>query len=86
MEGSRRFYTEVFGWEAQEPDPAFGGYFMFTRDSVPVAGAMGDMGDMRASNTWKIYFDTPDIAVTLKKLEEGGGEVRAPATAVADRA
>jgi uncharacterized protein len=75
VEGSRRFYTEAFGWEAQDPNPEFGGYFMFTRDGVPVAGAMGDMGDMPASNTWKIYFETSDIAATLKKLEEGGGDV-----------
>ena len=45
VEGSRTFYSELFGWEAQEPSPEFGGYFMFTRDGVPVAGAMGDMGE-----------------------------------------
>ena len=44
VEGSRAFYGALFGWEAQEPSPEFGGYFMFTRDGVPVAGAMGDMG------------------------------------------
>ncbi|HEY2563677.1 MAG TPA: hypothetical protein VGI44_08190 [Acidimicrobiales bacterium] len=44
VEGSRTFYTELFGWEAQEPSPEFGGYFMFTRNGVPVAAAMG--GDM----------------------------------------
>ena len=56
VEGSRTFYSELFGWEAQEPSPEFGGYFMFTRDGVPVAGGMGDMGDMPANNTWKIYL------------------------------
>jgi hypothetical protein len=44
VEGSRTFNTELFGWEAQEPSPEFGGYFMFIRNGVPVAGAMG--GDM----------------------------------------
>jgi predicted enzyme related to lactoylglutathione lyase len=53
VEGSRRFYAELFGWEALAPNADFGGYFMFTRDGAPVAGAMGDMGDMRANNTWK---------------------------------
>ena len=47
VEGSRRFYCDLFGWEAQEPSPEFGGYFMFTRDGVPIAGGMGDMGDLR---------------------------------------
>ncbi|MGO9457665.1 MAG: VOC family protein [Acidimicrobiales bacterium] len=84
VEGSRRFYAEVFGWEAQEPNPEFGGYFMFTRDGVPVAGGMGDMGDMKATDTWKVYFETPDIEATLKKVAAGGGQVVAPAAPVAD--
>jgi hypothetical protein len=65
VEGSRRFYRELFGWESGDPDPAFGGYFMFTRDGVPVAGAMGDMGDMKADNTWKPYLSTDDITRTV---------------------
>ena len=44
LEGSRHFYTELFGWVAEEPSPEHGGYFMFTRDGVPIAGGMGDMG------------------------------------------
>jgi len=44
IEGSRRFYGELFGWEANEPDPQFGGYFIFTRNGVDVAGCMGDIG------------------------------------------
>jgi hypothetical protein len=35
--GSRRFYSELFGWEALEPSPEFGGYWMFSRDGAPVA-------------------------------------------------
>jgi predicted enzyme related to lactoylglutathione lyase len=84
VDGSRRFYTELLGWEAQEPNPEFGGYFMFTRDGVPMAGGMGDMGDMKATDTWKIYFETADIETTLKKVEAGGGQVIAPASPVAD--
>ena len=37
VEASRHFYAALFGWEAQEPSAEFGGYFMFTRDGVPVA-------------------------------------------------
>ena len=39
VEGSRRFYADVFGWQAEEPSEEFGGYFMFTRDGAPVASA-----------------------------------------------
>jgi uncharacterized protein len=84
VEGSRKFYTALFGWEAQEPSPEFGGYFMFTRSGVPVAGAMGDMGDTRADNTWKIYLDTDDIAKTVLAAEAEGAQVIVPAMPVAD--
>jgi predicted enzyme related to lactoylglutathione lyase len=84
VEGSRSFYSEFFGWEAQDPSPEFGGYFMFTRNGVPVAGGMGDMGDMAADNTWKIYLDTDDIARTLEAAGTGGAQVISPAMAVAD--
>src|SRR5580693_8579310 len=66
VEGARKFYGELFGWEAQEPSPEFGGYFMFTRNGIPMAGGMGDMGDIPAGNTWKIYLATDDIAKTVE--------------------
>jgi uncharacterized protein len=85
IEGSRAFYGEVFGWEAQEADPQFGGYFMFHRDGVPVAGGMGDMGpDMKATDTWKIYLNTDDITKTLAAATAAGAEVMSPAMAVED--
>jgi len=84
VEGSRTFYSDLFGWEAQEPSPEFGGYFMFTRNGVPTAGAMGDMGDMRANNTWKIYLATDDIVKTVQAAEAEGAQVIAPAMPVAD--
>jgi len=84
VEGSRSFYSGLFGWEAQEPSPEFGGYFMFTRNGVPVAGAMGDMGDMAANDTWKIYLQTEDIAKTLETAGTAGAQIVAPASPVAD--
>jgi predicted enzyme related to lactoylglutathione lyase len=84
VEGSRKFYGELFGWESDEPDPQFGGYFLFNLKGVPVAGAMGDMGDMKASNTWKIFLDTTDIAKTIQAAEANGAKIIAPPDAVAD--
>jgi predicted enzyme related to lactoylglutathione lyase len=84
VEGSRKFYSDVFGWEAQDPSPEFGGYFMFTRNGVPTAGAMGDMGDMKANNTWKIYLATGDIEKTVEAAKAEGAEVVAPVMPVAD--
>ena len=84
VEGSRRFYSALFGWEALEANPEFGGYFMFAREGVPVAGAMGDMGDMPATDTWKIYLETDDIERTLKAAEAAGAQIMSPAMPVAD--
>lgn len=82
--GSRRFYSQLFGWEALEPSPEFGGYWMFTMGGTPAAGGMGSMGDMTADNAWKPYFCTRDIEASVEKAVAGGGTLRAPAEAVAD--
>ncbi len=85
IEGSRSFYSELFGWQAEEPSEEFGGYFMFTSDGAPIAGGMGDMGpDLPADNTWKIYLTTDDIAGATTAMEALGAQVAAPAMAVAD--
>jgi len=84
VEGSRKFYSELLGWEALEPNPEFGGYFMFSRDGIPVAGGMGDMPGMPAQNVWKVFLETDDIEKTLELTTEAGGKVESPATPVAD--
>ena len=84
VEGSRAFYSTVFGWESEEPNAEFGGYFMFTRNGIPVAGGMGDMGDMKADNRWKIYLDTDDIDKTLLAADAAGAQIVSPAMPVAD--
>lgn len=83
-EGSRHFYSELFGWQAGEPNPDHGGYFMFTRAGVPVAGAKGDIGGPRADNTWKPFFASDDIDRTLKLAAEKGATLRQPAMAIDD--
>jgi hypothetical protein len=84
VDGSRRFYGELFGWESGEPDPEFGGYFIFLRHGVPVAGAMGDMGDMPATDSWKIYLSTDDVTKTIAAAAAEGAEILSPADPVGD--
>ncbi len=84
VEGSRRFYSELFGWEATEPNPEFGGYFIFNRDGVETAGCMGDMGDMPANDTWKIYLATDDITKTVEEAGAKGAQIISPAMEVGD--
>ncbi|HXZ83612.1 MAG TPA: VOC family protein [Acidimicrobiales bacterium] len=84
VEVSRRFYSELFGWRAEEPNAEFGGYFMFSRAGVPVAGGMGDMGDMRANDTWKVFLASDDIARTADAAASSGARIAAPPMAVDD--
>jgi uncharacterized protein len=86
VEGSRAFYSELFGWEAQEPSEEFGGYFMWHRDGVPVAGGMGPMGpDMPPpSNAWNVYFSTDDINKAVEVAEGEGATIAVPPMPVAD--
>lgn len=84
VEGSRNFYPALFGWEAWERDPAYGGYFQFGHGGHPVAGAMGDMGDMKADDSWKIYFQTSDIEKVAAAVEPNGGTLYGPPMPVGD--
>lgn len=84
VEGAKRFYSQLFGWEALEGDPAFGGYFQWTREGVPVAGGMGDMGDAKADNAWKVYLQTPDIMKAAQAATDKGAELAFPPSPVAD--
>lgn len=85
VEGSRRFYSELFGWKAGDPSPEFGGYFMFSaHDGAPVCGAMGDMGEIKANNTWKVYFAVDDADKTVRLAEEAGAHVLVAPSPVAD--
>ena len=84
VEGSRRFYSELFGWEALDPDPAFGGYFNFARQGVWTAGCMGDMGDMKATDTWKPYLATDNMVKTIEAAEAAGAQVAVPDMPVGD--
>jgi hypothetical protein len=84
VEGSRTFYSELFGWEAGEPNTEFGGYFMFMRDGLPIAGGMGDMGGEKANDAWTTYLTTDDVGRTIREAESAGAHVVVPAVPIAD--
>lgn len=81
---SRLFYAELLGWEPAEPDPNYGGYFNFARQGTWTAGCMGDMGDMKADDTWKPYLATRDLAQTTEAARAAGAQVVVPAMPVGD--
>lgn len=80
----REFYTSMFGWEAEEPNEDFGGYFNFTKNGVRIAGCMQAQPDEPTGNVWTIYLATSDAAKTVELAGASGGPVLVPATPVAD--
>jgi len=79
----RDFYAGVFGWTAEEADPEFGGYFMFSRDGVPVAGCVPAMPDS-PTNVWSVYLTVDNVAKTLESAGTAGGQVYVPSIVVGD--
>jgi hypothetical protein len=82
---SRSFYTELFGWTAEEPNEQFGGYFQFFFNGTPVGGGMSSQtANMGDSNFWSIYLATDDATKTVEAAATNGGQVTVPPMAVAD--
>jgi predicted enzyme related to lactoylglutathione lyase len=81
---ARDFYSRLFGWTASEPSDEFGGYFMFEKDGVPVAGGMPTMPDAGADNIWSIYLSTDDAEKAVEVATANGAQVIAPTMEIAD--
>ena len=74
-DGARRFYPALFGWEAWEANPEFGGYFMFAHEGAPIAGCMPNDGTMGGPSVWGTYLHTADAAATVAAVTAHGGKV-----------
>jgi len=83
-ERSREFYTQLFGWTAEEPNPDFGGYFNFLKDGVRVAGCMAAQPGSGNADLWSLYLATGDAAKTLGAAAAHDGVVHLQAHPVGD--
>jgi uncharacterized protein len=81
---SRAFYGELFGWESESAGPEYGGYINFTKDGVPVAGAMQNDGANGAPDLWSIYLACEDAQATVDAVVKHGGQVMVPPMAVGE--
>ena len=84
VERARTFYCDVFGWEAEEPNPEFGGYFNFTRNGARTAGCMASTPGAGVPDVWSVYLATDDTEKTLEVAAANGAHVVVPAMAVGD--
>jgi uncharacterized protein len=66
---SRRFYAEIFGWQASQAGP---GYAMV--DTGTTRGIRGGLGTVADQGTWAtVYASVPDVEAVLTKAAELGG-------------
>lgn len=84
VDRARDFYGQLMGWTSDDPSEEFGGYFMFSKDGIPVAGGMPEMPDAGPPNIWTIHLCTDDAAKAAEVATAKGAQVIAGPMAVAD--
>jgi predicted enzyme related to lactoylglutathione lyase len=83
QEASKAFYTQLFGWEAQDMPVGDGVvYSMMSVGGKPVAAIAPQPEAQRnagAPPAWQSYISVEDADATLERAKELGGSVHAPA-------
>jgi predicted enzyme related to lactoylglutathione lyase len=77
LEDAIRFYTSLFGWEAEVSGEEYGGYTTFRLDGRATAGA-GPLYGEGQPTAWSTYVATDDADVIAARVEAAGGKVLVP--------
>lgn len=83
LPGSHAFYNALFGWEAGEGDPDFGGYGMYTLNGKSIAGFAPLMFPGQPV-AWSSYVSVADADRTTALVKENGGQVHAEPMDIGD--
>ncbi len=84
-EGSRAFYSNLFGWQVDVvDDPQYGGYGLAKLDGRDVAG-IGPKQSPDQPTVWSVYIGTDDLDGLVAKFQQAGGTVIAPPFDVGDQ-
>lgn len=74
-DASAAFYCALMGWSATDPGPPeTGGYRMFQKDGLSVAGLMSKM-QAEQPTAWATYISVADADETGQKVKAAGGSV-----------
>ena len=78
--GAKAFYTEVFGWKANDMDMGGMSYTEWRLGDKPVAGmqAMPDMVPAEVPAHWLVYFAVDDTDATVSKATVAGATTLVP--------
>jgi uncharacterized protein len=80
-EGSKKFYTSLFGWKEKTSDAAGMTYTEFSVGDTPDGGMMAMNEQMKASHTppnWLVYFQTTDVDAMANKAKSMGAKLHVP--------
>ncbi|MFF4717333.1 VOC family protein [Streptomyces eurythermus] len=75
VEGAKRFYGDVLGWTFGESSSEYGNYTQAYADGKAVAAVVPPMPGQEGQSQWCLYFASPDVEATARRIREGGGEV-----------
>ena len=78
LDGAKRFYTSLFGWEAQAagPEEETGGYAFFLLDGKRVAGISPIMTEAFPT-VWSTYISTDEVDAVAERAKASGGSLLA---------
>jgi uncharacterized protein len=84
VQASARFYSQLFGWQAQDLGEEAGHYTMFTLNGKMVAATTPPMSP-DTPPSWSTYIATDNAAETAQKVKAAGGQVLVEPFAVMDQ-
>jgi uncharacterized protein len=85
IEAAQRFYQRLFGWTADEPDPMSGGYRVFRKDGLRVAGGMPITQETEGQpSAWGTYMGVENVDSVVTSVRAEGGNVLAEPIDVMD--
>lgn len=76
LEAGKRFYGELFGWTFRAGEGPHGeGPYADAYSGGKLVAALAAKKDGRMPTAWGIYFSTDDIAASVARIREAGGQV-----------
>jgi predicted enzyme related to lactoylglutathione lyase len=86
VQGSARFYGQLFGWQAEDMGEEMGHYTIFRYNGKMVGAATPPMDESQnMPSVWSTYIATGNAEETAKKVSEAGGKVMMPPFQVMDQ-